>query len=592
MRLRPRFGITWRYFIAYSTVATIAVFTIALLINGVVKDRYRRWTSDKLKIHALLAAEIFKDAFNKDHREADRLSKEIGRSTGIRITLITPDGTVIADSERDPLTMENHAGRPEIRRALKGEIGMSSRYSTTLKEMMSYVAVPVSDGKEVRGVVRVSLKSREMSILIDEITDRILLLSIIMWAVALALTFLFSSLFSSSVRRLLSLTRRIAEGDFTARAILKRRDELGSLSDALNEMARRLQSLFEQLQAGFDELNAILNSLSEGVLVLDRNLNVKLANDRLIEMFPIEGDITGKGYLEVIRSADLKGIIDDLLREGRVMGRRMEFGGRTFTVNGSSFEGKKGKRWLALVFHDITSDVQIERIKADFVANASHELRTPLTAIRGYLETIEDEEPETRRKFIKVIQRNVERMSNLVSDLLLLSRLESSEPHIRTERVDLHEISGDVMKLVEKEAVRKGLKLKMEVEPGTLVIGDPFLLEQMLLNLLDNAVKYTERGEVKLKGEREKEGVRIQVSDTGIGISPEHLPRIFERFYRVDKARSRELGGTGLGLSIVKHIVILHGGEIRVTSRPGSGTTFTVYLPSSAGNPSRDSSYA
>ncbi|MCD6505798.1 HAMP domain-containing protein [Candidatus Poribacteria bacterium] len=579
--MRPRFGITWKYFIACSAIATIAIFTIALLINGVVRDRYRRWTADKLKVHALLAAEIFKNALNEAPEKADLLAKEIGRSTGLRITLIDPMGTVLADSERDPLTMENHSGRPEIKKALKGEIGMSTRYSTTLGEMMSYVAVPVIEEGRIRGVVRVSLKTREVNLLIGEITDRVLLLSIIMWAVALALTFLFSSLFSSSVRRMVALTRKIAEGDFTARTAVRRRDELGSLAEALNEMARKLQSLFEQLQTRYDELNAILNSMSEGVLVLDRNLNVKLANNRLVEMFSVEGDITGRGYLEVIRCADLKVIVDDLIREGKVIGRRMKLSGRTFTVNGSSFEGEGGERWLVLVFHDITSDAQIERIKADFVANASHELRTPLTAIKGYLETLEDEEPETRRKFIGIIRRNVERMSNLVSDLLLLSRLESSEPHLAMERIDLGEISVDVMKLIEREAERKGIELNMDVNPESIIVGDPFLIEQMLLNLLDNAVKYTERGEVTLRIDRERGRVKIQVSDTGVGIPSEHLPRIFERFYRVDKARSRELGGTGLGLSIVKHIVRLHGGEIRVTSCPGSGTTFTVYLPPS-----------
>ncbi|HEX28986.1 TPA: HAMP domain-containing protein, partial [Candidatus Poribacteria bacterium] len=250
--MRPRFGITWKYFIACSAIATIAIFTIALLINGVVRDRYRRWTADKLKVHALLAAEIFKNALNEAPEKADLLAKEIGRSTGLRITLIDPMGTVLADSERDPLTMENHSGRPEIKKALKGEIGMSTRYSTTLGEMMSYVAVPVIEEGRIRGVVRVSLKTREVNLLIGEITDRVLLLSIIMWAVALALTFLFSSLFSSSVRRMVALTRKIAEGDFTVRTAVRRRDEMGSLAEALNEMARKLQSLFEQLQTRYD----------------------------------------------------------------------------------------------------------------------------------------------------------------------------------------------------------------------------------------------------------------------------------------------------------------------------------------------------
>jgi two-component system phosphate regulon sensor histidine kinase PhoR len=309
-----------------------------------------------------------------------------------------------------------------------------------------------------------------------------------------------------------------------------------------------------------------------------------------------------------------------------VKGKRIEFGTRIFLGSGCVYEvnqssqpfkaeGEKENRFV-LVFHDITTDVQFERIKADFVANASHELRTPLAAIKGYLETFEDEDPETQRRFTAVIRRNVERMSHLVSDLLLLSRLESPNPQLNFEKVNLLDVAEDVTKLVERFAKDKGIDLKIEIEPDVTVNGDSFLLEQMLLNLLDNAVKYTKHGEVILRARNEPnfssklffrkekfdqkkirgikssiirnteesifnegEKVIVQVEDTGVGIPPEHLDRIFERFYRVDKARSRELGGTGLGLSIVKHIVQLHDGEIHVDSQPGRGTTFTVYLP-------------
>jgi len=584
--LRRRISIVWKYFIAYSVVVTLAIFVLALLINGTIEKRYRAWVADELRNYALFANRVFRGAFDGDRSRADKLAKTLGGETDIRITLIMPDGTVIADSKEDPARMENHADRPEIRKALSGQIGMSTRYSTTLKERMSYVAVPVMEEGEVKGVVRVSLKSRDIDLLIGEVTRRIVLLSVVMWLIALALTFLFSSLFSSSVRRMVAFARGIADGNFRARAEVRRRDEFGMLAQAMNEMSERLQSLFERLRSQHDELNAIINSMSEGVLVLDRNLTVRLTNSSFREMFSVKDDISGRNYLEAIRCEELKGMVDELVRKGRMRGR-MEFRGKVFTVNAISFKGSGGEEFV-LVFHDITADAQIEKLKAEFVANASHELRTPLTAIKGYLETIEDEDPETQRRFIQVIRRNVERMSNLVSDLLLLSRLESPEPQLRMEMVDLFELVGDVVKLVERAAKEKGIKLKVDVKPGTALLGDPFLLEQMLLNLLDNAVKYTERGEVSLTAEAGDDQVKIRVSDTGIGIPSEHLPRIFERFYRVDKARSRELGGTGLGLSIVKHIVQLHGGRIEVTSQPGRGSTFTVLLPSSRGNPSRD----
>lgn len=256
-------------------------------------------------------------------------------------------------------------------------------------------------------------------------------------------------------------------------------------------------------------------------------------------------------------------------------GKRIELEDRLFLANGVVFAGDRA----VLVFHNVTSDARFKEIKAEFAANASHELRTPIAAIKGYLETFEDEDPETQMDFIQIIRRNVDRISNLVSDLLLLSRLESSEPHLSFEKVNLLEVARDIAKLVEKPARDKNIHLKIDIEPDVAVNGDPFLLEQMLINLLDNAVKYTEYGEVVLKASKDGEKVTIQVKDTGIGIPRSHLTRIFERFYRVDKTRSRDLGGTGLGLSIVKHIVQLHGGDISVESQVGTGTTFTIDLP-------------
>lgn len=575
-----RIGIFWKYFISYSATATVVIFVFAALMNVTIRGRYQEIISDDLKEYAFLAAEAFRAAFDGDSDKVDSMTKSLGERTGARITLIAPDGTVLGDSEEDPAQMENHSGRPEIKKALLGETGMSVRYSTTLGERMSYVAVPVVENGEVKGVVRVSLKTQAIELLTGELTRRIVYISLTIWVITLILTFLFSAIFSSSVKQMVNLTRDLADGDFSKRAIVKGRDELSELARGLNEMSRKLQSLFEQFQTQHDELNAIIDSMREGVLVLDRHLCVRLANNSFKEMFSIEGDVKGRGYIEVVRCVALKEMMDSILESGQVQGKRMEFGGKVLLGNGMAVQMGSGgnKRSFVLVFYDITSDAHLEKIKAEFAANASHELRTPLAAIRGYLETFEDEDPNTQRDFIQIIRRNVDRISSLVSDLLLLARLESSTPQISFEEVNLLHVADDVMKLVERLARDKDLNLKVDIGSDVLINGDPFLLEQMLLNLLDNAVKYTDHGEVVLRARKQEERVMIQVSDTGVGISREHLPRIFERFYRVDKARSRDLGGTGLGLSIVKHIVQLHGGEIRVQSQPGRGTTFTVYL--------------
>ncbi len=566
---------------AYSATVTIVIFILALLMNMAFRRRHEEIIKDDLEKYALFAKCSFKSAFDGKPEELQSTVQDLGKQTGARITLIATDGTVLADSDKDPALMENHAGRPEIKKALSGEIGSSIRYSTTVEERMNYVAVPVIEADGVKGVVRVSLSLQSIELLIGDFTRRMVYVSLAIWGISLILTFLFSSIFSSSVKHLVDLTKRFASGDFTKRATVNSRDELGELAAGLNDMRQRLQSLFSRFQKQHDELNAIINSMTEGVLVLDSRLHVTLANDSFRSMFSVQGNPVGKAYIEAVRFSGLKEMIDDLLQNGEVRDRRMEFDNKILLGNGIVL-GEEGEDsgGPVLVFHDMTSDAQIEKLKADLVANASHELRTPLTAIKGYLETLDDEDADTQRNFVQIIRRNVDRMSNLVSDLLLLSRLESPDPHLGFEEVDLRSIAEDVIKLVERLARGKSIELKLDIESGITVNGDSFLLEQMLLNLLDNAVKYTEKGAVTLRADREDGRVEIQVSDTGVGIPGKHISRIFERFYRVDKARSRDLGGTGLGLSIVKHIVQLHRGDISVHSQVGTGTTFAIVLPS------------
>lgn len=566
---------------AYSATVTVIIFAMAMFMSSAIRDRNQEIISGELRKYAPFAGEAFKGAFSDGIDKADLVAKELGNKTSARVTLISVDGIVLGDSEKNPALMENHAGRPEIKVALSGEIGESTRYSTTIEERMTYVAVPVIENGMVKGVVRVSLKTQAVELLATMATKRIALFAIVFWGIALILTFLFSTIFSASVRQLVDLTKRLARGDFTKRAEVKHMDEMGELASGLNDMARQLQSLFIKLQTQHDELNAIIESMTEGVLVLDRQLRVRYANSSLKKMFDIKGDLEDRGYMEVTRSTAIKEMVEELPEHGQVEHKRMELDdNKIIMANGVALVGAdRDEGSHVLVFHDITFDAQMENIKAEFAANASHELRTPLTAIKGYLETFDEEDRETQKSFIQVIRRNVERISNLVSDLLLLSRLESPVPQTEMEKVILANIAEDVVKLISRMAKEKDTQLKVDIKPEIAINGDPFLLEQMLLNLLDNAVKYTEHGEVILRARQIPQEAIIQVIDTGIGIPREHIPRIFERFYRVDKARSRQLGGTGLGLSIVKHIIQLHNGKIEVESQPGIKTIFTIKIP-------------
>jgi len=552
--------------------------------------------SDELIKSAFFAREAVKPILGQSSSEVDRITKALGRQAGIRVTIIASDGIVLGDSENDPARMENHSERPEVKTALSGRVGSNIRYSTTLEERMDYVAVPlIIDGK-IKGALRLSIGTNSMEHIIKDFNRKVVLISLVIWSVTLFLTLLFSRVFSSSVKQMVSLTKQLANGDFSKRAAIKGWDELSELATGLNDMSGRIQSLFGQLQIQRDELHAIIDSMTEGVLVLDNRLCIRYANNSFKEMFSIEEDMIGKPYIEVVRFAGFREIIDELLKLGQIKDKKMEFSHKIFSGNGIALQAflqtkqdnvlfrslskeSEEKRSYVVVFHDVTLNSQLEAIKADFAANASHELRTPITAIKGYLETLEDEDPETQKSFIQIIRRNVDRISNLISDLLLLSRLEAPTSQVSFETVSLLDIADDVIKLIERIFSYKGIVLKREIAPDVIINGDPFLLEQMMLNLLDNAMKYTEKGEVVLRARNEGSKVMIQVSDTGVGIPPKHLPHIFERFYRIDKGRSRDLGGTGLGLSIVKHIVQLHNGEIQVESRFGEGTTFTIFFP-------------
>jgi len=318
----------------------------------------------------------------------------------------------------------------------------------------------------------------------------------------------------------------------------------------------------------------------EGVVVLNSQKRVVLANKSFKKMGDFSSEpIIRKAYWEVLRNMDLKELIDKVFKSNETETSEIRYQNKVYLGNGTSLSMTRGKG-IVIVLHNITEIKQLERVKADFVANVSHELRTPLTAIKGFVETLEEDASEQQKHFLEIVNKHTDRLTNLVSDLLLLSRIESKGKELEVEDVNLKEVMEDVLKIFEGKSKEKNLKLKL-VTPDMLPLikVDSFLIKQLFINLIDNAIKYTKEGEIKVEIIPQNQKVEIRVSDTGIGISEEHLERIFERFYVVDKARSRQLGGTGLGLSIVKHIVLLHNGEIFVDSRVSKGTIFAITLP-------------
>ncbi len=509
--------------------------------------------------------------------ELSLLTRRMAEEARDRITLIDARGLVLADSEEDPARMENHALRPEVASAMVGDTGISSRLSGTTRRWTVYVAVPVEVNGSVHGVVRVSSPRVELEAAYPVVASRLALFAGPLLVACLLLALALTRSILSPLRDLAAAVGRFASGDFSARLHLRRRDEIREVAEAFNGMGERVQALFLDRARRAQELDGIFSSVQQGIVLLDRSGRIVRCN-RGFEDLAGTRTAEGKTLWELVRAPRLTELVQEARSTGKRVSEEVACGDGWLLC---TVQQMAGGDELIVVLHD-TSDVRrLETVKRDFVVNASHELRTPLTSIRGSLEMLEGQLSGESQRWAEAIRRNAERMSAIVDDLLLLSRLEARGVERSHEPVDLGRIVADVTGMFAGRAQAKGLALVSTV-PATLpaLRGDPFLLEQMLVNLLDNALKYTEAGEVRVSACQEEPGwVKIEVSDTGIGIADEHIPRLFERFYVVDKSRSRKLGGTGLGLSIVKHIVQGHGGTVGVQSVPGRGTRFVVRLP-------------
>jgi two-component system, OmpR family, phosphate regulon sensor histidine kinase PhoR len=510
--------------------------------------------------------------------ELGSLTRRMSDETHDRITLIDARGVVLADTQEDPARMENYSLRPDVAAAMLGETGVSSLLTSAASRWMIYVAVPVFVNGSVHGVVRASSPQAEIEAAYPGQTTSLLLFAGPLLAACLLLALAFTGSILSPLRDLAGAVGRFASGDFGARLHLRRRDEIRELAEAFNAMGERIQGLFQDSARRAQELDGIFSSVQQGIILLDRGGRIVRCNKGFEDLVAADA-VEGKTLWELVRAPRLIELVQEARSTGRRMSEEVACGDGWLLC---TVQRMAGRDELIVVLHD-TSDIRrLETVKRDFVVNASHELRTPLTSIRGSLEMMEGQLSGESERWMETIRRNAERMSAIVDDLLLLSRLEARGVESYREPVGLGRIVADVTGMFANRAQAKGLVLTSSV-PDILppISADSFLVEQMLVNLLDNALKYTEAGGVQVNARQEEDGqwVRIEVSDTGIGIAEEHIPRLFERFYVVDKSRSRKLGGTGLGLSIVKHIVQSHGGTVGVESVLGVGTRFVVRFP-------------
>jgi two-component system phosphate regulon sensor histidine kinase PhoR len=584
-----RLGIRSRLFIfAFGLIATTMGVAYLVLRNELERLLFNGLRADLDVRTALVALEVDSaDIASDDLAAWDALADRIGAKAQARVTLIRRDGVVIGDSEvpGDRLPkMENHGGRPEVVAALARGLGESTRYSVTVEHRMLYAAVPFRSARQLAGVARVAVPLTQIDSALSELTGITLLGALVALGVAAALSTVAAHLASRTARSLIETAGRMAKGDLNARARVVRSDEFGDLGRALDQLAQSLAQATVELRSERDRLSGILRGMHEGVLLLDREGRIELFNPALREMLLLGEAAQGMKPLEVIRHAELKELLDEARASGEHVARELDVTGlrpRRLLVRAARLPGQSEA--VFAVFVDVTEMRRLESLRREFVANVSHELRTPIATICSAAETLAgavERDPGAVAGFVQIIERNAVRLRDLIEDVLNLSRIESREFHLSREPLSMDPVLEHITATFSDRASAKGVELVSAGSGGVVAFADRRALEHVLTNLVDNATKYCGAGaRVEVRAERADGRVVVSVSDNGPGIEQRHLPRLFERFYRVDTGRSRELGGTGLGLSIVKHLVEAMDGEVRVESRPGQGSTFSFTLP-------------
>ncbi len=606
-----------RKLIATYLLLVAAIVSVAGLY---VLSSLKRTSIDHLKASLLAQARLMSNEVTSvllaHHPEQlQSLARRLAEQVSVRVTIIAPEGRVLADSERTSeqvAQMDNHLGRPEIQASLGKGVGSAIRRSDTIGVAMLYLAVPLRQDGVLLGILRLGMLLSDVSHGIATIRQTLAIGAVIGLAAAAALGFLFARHVTRPIAQMTTVARRMAEGDFSRSITLTSADEIGQLGHALNTMASRLQDRLEEVEEERAKGAAILDSMVEGVLAVDEENRIMFINASACRLFnaPSIG-AERRPFLEVIRNKEMLDLLNRTRRDGTFAKQELEIYTpvhRVVQVHAAPLKGRGRTSGAILVMHDITELRRLEMVRTEFVANVSHELRTPLTSIRGYLETLLEgglEDREHARPFLEVIHKHSERMGRLLDDLLDLSNLELGKVTLDRRPTTLAEVVRSVMTIYEPQAAKQETELRPELSDNLPpVLADRDRLAQILINLLDNSLKFTPKGGTVIVAARQvprsevrvpslrtgtrnlepgtastSDVVEIAVRDTGIGIPSQDLPRITERFYRVDKTRSRELGGTGLGLAIVKHLVEAHGGSLVIESQFNKGTTVRFNLP-------------
>jgi two-component system, OmpR family, phosphate regulon sensor histidine kinase PhoR len=589
MKGSPR-RLLWRLYPSYLFITLFALLSVSLYYSATMKDFFLRQKVEELGARAIIFRELFTSFMSLERpNEINEFCKKVGNHSGIRITVILPSGKVIGDSGGEPAKMENHGGRPEVISAISGQIGDSIRYSNTLQERMLYVAIPVKQENSTVAVIRTALSLAVIDNIFNLIRYKIIWSGILVAFLTAGISFLVSRRLSLPLEKMTQGAQLFAKGELSHRLYIPETHEMASLAVAMNEMANQLDERLKSVIRHRNELEAVLSSMKEGVIALDLDERIIKINQVAAAMFHKDPwEIENRSIQEAIRNTELQKFIKNALKNNEGLDCDIVFyqdKERILNIHSTTLLNSKEKRiGILVVLNDVTRLRHLENMRQDFVANVSHEIKTPLTAIQGFVETLlqdSNRTPEDTNRFLSIIDRHVHRLVSMIDDLLNLSRIEGNkQKEITMVQTDLDDVIQTAVQMMEAKAEEKKIRIEFQYENSLSAEMDAPLIEQAVVNLLDNAIKYSTFGSTIEIHAAEKNGeILINIWDHGIGIEDEHIPRLFERFYRVDKARSRKLGGTGLGLAIVKHIMQAHNGKVTVESNPGKGSTFTLHFP-------------
>lgn len=578
---------------SYLLIVFISLTAVSWYASDAMRNFFFAQTADVLETRAkLLESRIIKHLSPLNEKSVDLTCKEIGGISETRITVVLPSGKVIGDSEEDPRSMDNHSDRKEVRAAISGNIGDSTRFSRTLQQKMMYVAIPLIKDNKILGVLRISIPVTSVDNALKSIQRKIALGGLFIALLAAIISLFVARRISEPLEEMKKSADRFAEGDLAHRLPVPDTKEMEALGEAMNQMAAQLDSRIKSAIRRKNELETVLSSMLEGVIAVDMDERIISVNQVAAMIFNGKPEkFKGQSIQEAIRVSELQRFVKKALlsvesiEDDIVLDHNEE---RVLNMHSSSLQDAGKKRaGILVVINDVTKLRRLENVRRDFVANVSHEIKTPLTAIKGFVETLHDgtvEKPEDIERFFEIIIKHINRLDAIVEDLLTLSKIEqedTGEKEIKFETGSIKDVLETAIQVCQAKADKKNIHIDLSCDKEITARIDPALLDQAMVNILDNAIKYSEKeSAVYVECSSMEKEIIISIKDQGIGITKKHLPRLFERFYRVDKARSRELGGTGLGLAIAKHIVQTHGGRISVESTPGKGSAFTIHLPS------------